>query len=155
MESKMISVTNEINQYCGFKIAGEEYAIPVMEIQEVIKPQMVTSIPLAQDQIRGLINLRGQIVTCISLRNVFQQEDDLTKEYMNIIVKGEDGLFSLVVDEVTDIIDIDESRLERAPDTLNINLKKYVTNIYKNDVGLVILLNIKELIQVQTEKESV
>jgi purine-binding chemotaxis protein CheW len=144
---------NKVNQFCGFKIAGEEYAIPVMGVQEVIKPQMVTSIPLAQDQIRGLINLRGQIVICISLRNVFQQEDDLTEEYMNIIVKGVDGLFSLVVDEVTDIIDIDENRLERAPDTLNNNLKKYVTKIYKGDTGLVILLNIQELIQVHSTKE--
>ena len=137
-------VQGEITQYCGFKIAGEEYAIPVMEVQEVIKPQMVTPIPLAQDEIRGLINLRGQIVTCLSLRRLFKQDDDLEKDYMNIIVKGDDGLFSLVVDEVTDIIDIEKSSLESAPDTINPNLKKYVDNIYKRDKGLVILLDISE-----------
>ena len=133
-------------QYCGFKIGNEEYAIPVMEVQEVIKPQMVTPIPLAQEQIRGLINLRGQIVTCVSLRRLFDQDDDLSKDHMNIIVRGADGLFSLVVDEVTDIIDIKLEDLERSPDTINPSLKKYVDKIYKRDKGLVILLKIKELI---------
>ncbi len=145
-------IKNSAEQYCGFKIAGEEYAIPVMEVQEVIKPQMVTPIPLAQEQIRGLINLRGQIVTCLSLRKLFNQEDDLTKNYMNIIVKGDDGLFSLVVDEVTDIIDVDQGNLESTPDTINPNLKKYVDKIYKRDQGLVIILDIKELVKLKTDK---
>ena len=70
---------------------------------------------------------------------------------MNIIVKGDDGLFSLVVDEVTDIIDIEKSSLESAPDTINPNLKKYVDNIYKRDKGLVILLDISELVSIKQE----
>lgn len=143
----MEAVREEINQYCGFKVAGEEYAIPVMQVQEVIKPQQVTPIPLAQEQIRGLINLRGQIVTCLSLRKLFNQKDDLQKAYMNIIVKGQEGLFSLVVDEVTDIIDIQTENLEGTPDTINSNLRKYVSQIYKRDNGLVILLSIDQLVK--------
>lgn len=147
-------VTNRLEQYCGFKVAGEEFAIPVMEVQEVIKPQMVTSIPLAQEQIRGLINLRGQIVTCLSLRRIFKKPDDLSKNYMNIIVRSNDGFFSLVVDEVTDIIDIDPTKLERAPDVININLRKYVDKIYKKDKGLVILLNIQKLMDIESVAEN-
>jgi len=140
---------NDEKQYCGFKIAGEEYAIPVMEVQEVIKPQMVTPIPLAQEQIRGLINLRGQIVTCLSLRKLFKKEDDLSKDYMNIIVKGEDGLFSLVVDEVTDIIDVSINDLENPPDTINSNLRQFVSKVFKRNKGLVILLSIEKLVDLQ------
>lgn len=146
-------VDNELRQYCGFKVAGEEFAIPVMEVQEVIKPQMVTSIPLAQDEIRGLINLRGQIVTCLSLRKIFKKEDDLNKDYMNIIVRGNDGFFSLVVDEVTDIIDIKNENIERAPDVMNPNIRKYVDKIYKKDKGLVILLDMKKLLEIKTSTE--
>jgi purine-binding chemotaxis protein CheW len=143
----MEAVREEINQYCGFKVAGEEYAIPVMQVQEVIKPQQVTPIPLAQEQIRGLINLRGQIVTCLSLRKLFNQTDDLQRAYMNIIVKGQEGLFSLVVDEVTDIIDIQTENLEGTPDTINTNLRQYVSQIYKRENGLVILLSIDQLVK--------
>lgn len=142
-------VKDVITQYCGFKVGGEEYAIPVMEVQEVIKPQMVTPIPLAQEQVRGLINLRGQIVTCLSLRKLFGQEDNLNQEYMNIIVRGKDGFFSLVVDEVTDIIDIENTHIENPPDTINQNLKQYVDKIYKRDQGLVILLNIEEIVNIK------
>lgn len=129
-------VQHETVQYCGFRIAGEEFAIPVMNVQEVIKPQVVTPIPLSSEEIRGLINLRGQIVTCLSLRKLFGQEDQLDKKYMNIIVRGNDGLFSLVVDEVTDIIDVDDGCVESAPDTIKPKLKKYVDKIYKRKEGL-------------------
>lgn len=142
-------VQQQVSQYCGFKIAGEEFAIPVMEVQEVIKPLQVTTVPLAQDQVRGLINLRGQIVTCLSLRKVFQQEENLSDEYMNIIVRGKDGLYSLVVDEVTDIIDIQQESLEKTPDTIDPNIKRYVDKIYKRDQGLVILLKIDELLKLE------
>ena len=106
-------IDSTVTQYCGFKIGDEEYGIPVMEVQEVIKPQVVTPIPLASEFIRGLINLRGQIVSCLSLRKLFGQDDNLEKEHMNIIVRGEEGLFSLVVDEVTDIIDIENDDVEK------------------------------------------
>lgn len=147
-------IKNDVEQYCGFKVAGEEYAIPVMEVQEVIKPQMVTPIPLAQDQIRGLINLRGQIVTCLSLRKLFNQVDDLKKDYMNIIVKGDDGLFSLVVDEVTDIIDVEQGNIENPPDTINSHLKKYVDKVYKRKHGLVILLSLTQLVNLKLDSEE-
>lgn len=147
-------VDSKTIQYCGFKICDEEYAIPVMEVQEVIKPQQVTPIPLAQDQVRGLINLRGQIVTCISLRKLFGKDDDLSKNHMNIIVKGVDGLFALVVDDITDIIDIHDDELEKTPDIINPMLKKYVSKIYKRKQGLVILLKINELIKIETPDTS-
>lgn len=147
-------VETQATQYCGFKIGDEEYAIPVMEVQEVIKPQQITQIPLSQEQIRGLINLRGQIVTSISLRKLFGKDDDLTKDHMNIIVRGNDGLFSLVVDEITDIVDIQVSELEKVPDTINPKLKKYVSEIYKRKQGLVILLKIDELIKIEAPKSD-
>tara|TARA_B100001971_G_scaffold215190_1_gene259680 strand:- start:115342 stop:115803 length:462 start_codon:yes stop_codon:yes gene_type:complete len=146
---EQVKADSTLTQYCGFKIGNEEYGIPVMEVQEVIKPQVVTPIPLASEFIRGLINLRGQIVSCLSLRKLFGQDDNLEKDHMNIIVRGEEGLFSLVVDEVTDIIDIKNEDVEKAPDTINPNLKKYVDKIFKRDNGLVILLDIKKLIDLK------
>ncbi|MAZ48229.1 MAG: hypothetical protein CME65_06680 [Halobacteriovoraceae bacterium] len=145
----MEAAQQQANQYCGFKIAGEEYAIPVMEVQEVIKPLQVTAVPMAQEEIRGLINLRGQIVTCISLRKLFQQEENLEHEYMNIIIRGKDGLYSLVVDEVTDIIDVDDVAVEKVPETINPRIKRFVDKIYKRKKGLVILLKIEELLELQ------
>ena len=74
---------------------------------------------------------------------------------MNIIVRGEEGFFSLVVDEVTDIIDIEVDNLERAPDVINPNIRKFVDKIYKKDEGLVILLDIKKLIDIKNVSEVI
>lgn len=142
------------DQYCGFKIGSEEYAIPVMEVQEVIKPLSVTNVPLSQKNVRGLINLRGQIVTCVSVRKQFAQEDDLTKPYMNIIVKGDDGLYSLIVDEVTDIIEVNPKKLEPAPETLREELRKYTTSIYKRESDLVVLLDVSKLIKLKEKAQE-
>jgi purine-binding chemotaxis protein CheW len=142
----MTSTNVANNQYCGFKIGDDEYGIPVLEVQEVIKPQPVTPIPLSQDYVKGLINLRGQIVTLISLRKLFGYDDSFDRSYMNIIVRGKEGLYSLVVDEVTDIIEVDEANLETSPDTLGESLKDYVANVYKKDSGLLIMLDVSKLL---------
>ena len=151
----MKKVNDEIKQYCGFKVAGEEFAIPVMEIQEVIKPLPVTTVPLAQANVRGLINLRGQIVTCISVRKQFGLDDNLSMNYMNIIVKGREGLYSLVVDEITDIVEVGEDQVESAPDTLNSNLKRFVDRVYKRETGFVTLLNVSKLISLDNKTKEV
>lgn len=142
----MTSTNVANNQYCGFKIGDDEYGIPVLEVQEVIKPQPVTPIPLSQVYVKGLINLRGQIVTLISLRKLFGYDDSFDRNYMNIIVRGKEGLYSLVVDEVTDIIEVDEANLEASPDTLGESLKDYVANVYKKDSGLLIMLEVSKLL---------
>lgn len=59
--------SKKVNQLCGFKIGNGFYAISVLEVQEVIKPQVLTKVPSAPDYVRGLMNLRGQIVTAVPL----------------------------------------------------------------------------------------
>ena len=144
---------HELDQYCGFKIAGEEFAIPVTKIQEVIRKQLVTPIPLSPSEVNGLINLRGQIVTSLSLRRLFAK-DEQNEGHMNIIVRGPEGLFSLVVDEVTDIINIEEDNLENSPQTISPNLKKFVDRIYKAEDHLVVLLNVDAIVNLGEREEA-
>jgi purine-binding chemotaxis protein CheW len=141
--------TNSVRQYCGFKVGGDHFAIPVLDVQEVIKYQSVTPIPLSQEYVKGLINLRGQIVTLISLRKLFGYEENNSTSYMNIIVRGKDGLYSLVVDEVTDIIDVSSEEIESPPETLSPQLKDYVENVYKFEKGLLVLLQTQSMLNLK------
>lgn len=134
------------NQYCGFKIGKGYYAIPVLSVQEVVKPQTVTPVPLSQEHIRGLINLRGQIVTSVSIRKLFGLDEDLSSDHMNIIVRGDDSLISFVVDEILDVFEVDEKTLEKTPDTLDPKLKNFVKKVCKLEENLVVLLDIERLI---------
>jgi len=141
------------SQLCGFKIGGESYAISVLDVQELIRPQRVTQVPLAPDYIRGLINLRGQIVTGIGLRTLFglektKEEDD----YMNIIVRSGDSLYSLIVDEILDVIHVDEDSFEQAPETLDSKISKYIKGVYKLEKKLLILLDLEKILEVESKK---
>ena len=146
-EEEFKIVNNDHVQLCGFKIGSGHYAIPVLEVQEVIKPQKLTTVPLSPSYIKGLINLRGQIVTSISLRDLFgfpERDDD--QEYMNIIVRSKDSLYALMVDEILDVMDIDKSTFESTPETLNPQIKNYISGVYKQDRNLLILLALDKIV---------
>jgi purine-binding chemotaxis protein CheW len=135
-------------QLCGFKIGEGYYAVPVLEVQEVVKPQKVTKVPLSPDYIEGLINLRGQVVTSINLRTLFKLDGAEPDEFMNVIVRSKDSLYALVVDEILDVIDVPNNSFEETPDTLDDNLRKYIEGVYKLKDKLLISLSIEKLINV-------
>ncbi|MBT3583983.1 MAG: chemotaxis protein CheW [Halobacteriovoraceae bacterium] len=134
-------------QVCGFRIGDDFYGVSVLDVQEVIKPQNVTPIPLADKHVRGLINLRGQIVTSISLRTLFGLENDLAADHMNVIVRSNDSLFALVADEILDVMDLKPDRFEGPPETLDPNLKQYIKGVFKLENKLLILLDIEKILK--------
>lgn len=137
------------NQLCGFKIGNGLYAISVLDVQEVIKPQLVTPVPLAPNYINGLINLRGQIVTSISLRTLFGLPESHREEFMNIIVRSGESLYALVVDEILDVIDVEEKSFEKTPDTLDEKIKNFINGVYKLDSNLLILLDLQKILNIE------
>lgn len=132
-------------QYCGFKIHQNHLGISVLEVQEIIRPQKITPIPMVEDHIKGLINLRGRIVTVVSLRKLFGLEDH-SEEYMNIIVQNGDSLLALMVDEIMDVETLDRNHIVKAPETVDKRLKPYIEGVYKKEKGLFVLLNLSEII---------
>lgn len=139
----------KVSQLCGFKIGNGFYAISVLEVQEVIKPQLLTQVPSAPDYVRGLINLRGQIVTAISLRSLFGLGDDHREEHMNIIVRSGESLYSLIVDEILDVIDVEDSTFEKTPETLDDKIRRFINGVYKLDHKLLILLDLEKILNVE------
>src|SRR6202049_3188542 len=106
-------------QFCTFFIDGFFYGIEVGKVQEVLRPQEMTGVPLAPEVVAGLINLRGQIVTAIDLRRRLGVRERLDGEVpMNVVVRTGDGAVSLLVDEIGDVVEVEEKDFEAAPDTL-------------------------------------
>lgn len=148
MQTSLASRTNvnvEQAQYCGFRIANDHFAVPVLEVQEVIRPQRLTSIPLSERTIRGLINLRGQIVTAINLRHLFGLDANYGREYMNVIVRSGDSLTALMVDEIQDVIEAQPDTFQPTPETLDAKLKPFVKGVHKLDKQLLIVLDLKKI----------
>lgn len=144
-------LSGDTSQLCGFKIMNGQYAIPVLEVQEVVKPQRVTPVPLGPDYVDGLINLRGQIVTAINLRVMFglDRNDNEDAEYMNIIVRWGDGLYALVVDEIMDVMDIQNTTFEETPDMIDDKIRKYIRGVFKLENNLLTLLSLEKLLDIK------
>jgi purine-binding chemotaxis protein CheW len=131
-----------IQQFCTFFLKDQFFGVPVQKVQEVIRYQEMTRVPLTPPVIRGLINLRGQIVLAIDLRRRFAMEDrPETQLPMNVVVRTEDGPVSFLVDEIGDVLEVDEESFERPPDTVEGQSRELVLGVYKLREQLMLVLD--------------
>lgn len=129
-------------QYCTFFLDGHYFGIDVLNVQEVIRHQETTRVPLAPAVVRGLINLRGQIVTAIDLRRRLEMPDRADGERpINLVVQTDDGAVSLLVDEIGDVLPVPEGAFERPPDTLRGPARDLIRGAYKLDGRLLLILD--------------
>jgi purine-binding chemotaxis protein CheW len=138
---------NDSKQFCTFFIDGLFFGVEVLKVQEVIRYQQMTAVPLASRTIEGLINLRGQIVTAIDLRRRLdlppRGEEQLP---MNVVVRSDDGAVSLLVDEIGDVVEIRDDVRERPPETLRGVARELVTGVYKLKERLLLILDTEKTV---------
>jgi purine-binding chemotaxis protein CheW len=119
-------------QLCTFRVADLHVGIVTDRVQEVVRKAEMSPIPLSEDGVAGLINLRGLIVTAIDLRQRLglpPRADGV--EPMHVVVRFEDGLVSLLVDGVTGVETMSSDDAERPPNTLREPLLRVVQQVYK------------------------
>ncbi len=136
-------------QFCTFFIQGLMFGVEVESIQELIRHQEMTVVPLALDVVAGLINLRGQIVTAIDLRHRLgvsaRPEGELP---MNVVVRTGDGAVSLLVDEIGDVLEVNENDFENAPDTLASTSRELIRGVYKLKNELLLVLDTQRSVNI-------
>lgn len=129
-------------QFCTFFLDGHFFGVPVQQVQEVIRYQEMTRVPLVPQVVRGLINLRGQIVTAIDLRRrLGMAERPAGQLPMNVVVRTSDGALSLLVDEIGDVIEVEEKTFEKPPETLKGMAREMIRGVHKLPERLLLLLN--------------
>jgi purine-binding chemotaxis protein CheW len=130
------------SQYCTFFLDGHYFGVDVLHVQEIIRHQEMTRVPLAPPTVRGLLNLRGQIVTGIDLRRRLELNDRPDDQLpVNVIVKTDDGAVSLLVDEIGDVVEVSEKQFEVPPETLRGNARQLVRGAYKLKGRLLLILD--------------
>jgi purine-binding chemotaxis protein CheW len=132
----------EAHQYCTFYVDGHYLGLDVRKVQEVIRYQEMTRVPLAPPIVRGLINLRGQIVTAIDLRRRLELTERPSDQLpVNVVVQTDDGAISLLVDEVGDVLEVQEQLFEPPPDTLQGTARELIRGAYKLPEHLLLILD--------------
>ena len=127
---------------CTFYLDDLYLGVAVQKVQEVLRYQAMTRVPLASQVIRGLINLRGQIVTAIDLRRRMNLPCLPGQQLpMNVIIGTATGPVSLLVDEIAEVMEVDEDELEVPPVTLQGAIREMVTGAYKLPSQLLLKLD--------------
>ena len=132
----------EWQQFCAFFLKQQCFGVPVEQVQEVMRYQEMTRVPLMPAAVRGLINLRGQIVMALDLRRRFDMEEKpATILPMNVVIRCDGGPISLLVDEIGDVLELKEEDLERPPETIHGSARELMRGVYQLPDRLLMVLD--------------
>lgn len=135
----------ELLQLVGFRVGGEEFALDVLRVQEIIRLQELTRVPNAPDFMEGVMNLRGKIIPVIALRKRFGL--DLVpsdKQTRIVVVEVKGTVLGFVVDSVSEVLRIPADTVEPPPRLGKVD-QEYVSGVGKLDDRLLILLDVDRL----------
>ncbi len=135
------------HQYVSFWIGDQLLGVPVRVVQEVLNPQEIARIPRARPEISGLLNLRGQIVTAVNLRRRLQLPDlEDGRESINVVVLHKGEPFSILADEVGDVITVSEDTFENVPPTLDARWRSVTTGVYRMEKRLLVVVDVAAIL---------
>ncbi|RFU19179.1 chemotaxis protein CheW [Geodermatophilus marinus] len=134
-------------QLATFWLDGDLYGIEVAHVQEVLKSQGLTRVPLAPAAVAGLINLRGQVVTAIELRErLGRPRRPEGTDAVVIVVRLHGEAVSLLVDAIADVVDVDPADFEAPPDTLDGSARELIRGAFKLDGQLLLALDVQKAV---------
>jgi purine-binding chemotaxis protein CheW len=120
------------HQLCSFQLAGMLFGVNAVEVQEIMRAQPVTRVPLADPAVVGLMNLRGQIVTTIDLRTRFGLPPrGASDKSINVVIRCAAGMFSLLVDSIGDVVVPTGESFEAIPENVPSLFRDLIAGAYK------------------------
>jgi purine-binding chemotaxis protein CheW len=135
------------DDFLSFSLAGQEFGIPVLLVRDVLAPQRITPVPLAPAEIAGQINLRGRIVTVIDMRRRLSLASRAAGEpSMQVVIECGTELYSLIVDEVGEVLSLPRSCHEPNPVTLEAARREVSNGLYRLDKKLLAVLDVDKVI---------
>jgi len=142
--------TRTSREYATFFVDGLFFGIDVLQVQEVLRYQEMTQVPLAPAVIEGLINLRGQIVTAVDMRGRLKLRARAAGQTpMNTVVRTKEGTaVSLLVDEIGDVVEVDAETFEPVPDNVDPAARDLLQGVYKLKDRLLLVLDTEKTIDI-------
>ncbi|WP_155996102.1 chemotaxis protein CheW [Thioalkalivibrio sp. ALJ7] len=133
--------------YVTFSLAGETYAIDVLQVQEVLKVTEIAPVPGVPDYILGIINLRGNVVTVIDARRRMGLDDRESDEASRIVIIDVDNQnVGILVDSVSEVVRISPDSVEPAPEVGNDDSSRFIQGVTSTEEGLTILVDLNRLL---------
>jgi purine-binding chemotaxis protein CheW len=145
--------TGELRQFISFSVGEEEYGLELMRVKEVIRIREITWLPKAPTFVKGIINLRGDVIPIIDLRDKFGlPRTENTAMTRVIVVEVEGRLMGMVVDSASQVVRIAADQIDPPPPVLGGLSREFITGVGKIDDKLVILLNTDAILTMEELK---
>ncbi len=143
-----VAEKQDTKQFVSMEVNGQMFGIPVLTVQDVLRPLPITKAPLAPPEILGSINLRGRIVTVISLRRRLGLPDlPAGTKCMHVVVSHKNELYSFVVDKVGEVLSLPLSDFEQTPANLMSSWQQVSLGVYRLKERLMVVLDIENLLK--------
>ncbi len=151
---RQIDLEGDLSQLISFAVGDEEYGLDILGVKEVIRIRQITRLPKAPSFVKGIINLRGDVIPILDLRDRFGLEH---QEYTNttrvIVVDVDDKLVGMVVDEANQVVRIPADQIDPTPPIVGTLSAEYIRGVGKLDERLIILLNIDRILTTEEKVE--
>ena len=145
--SSILGSAVEGSQYLTFGIDEEEYAVSILKVKEIIEMKKITKIPNLPEYIKGIINLRGNIIHIIDIREKFGMSvREYDKFNVIIIVEAVEKTLGIIVDQVKDVLSIDKNAIQPPIDFEGSIDNAYVEGMAKVGERLVVMVNIDKML---------
>ncbi|MDW8445338.1 MAG: chemotaxis protein CheW [Acetobacteraceae bacterium] len=129
-------------------VGGQLCGIPVLVVRDVLGPQVITRIPLAPREVAGSLNLRGRIVTAIDLHTRLGLERADPRRAMSVVVEHQGELYSLLVDQVGEVLRLDPELREENPPTLDARWRALSKGVFRLSGQLVVVLDVAAILTI-------
>ncbi|GMA49017.1 chemotaxis protein CheW [Alicyclobacillus contaminans] len=141
-------------QIVVFSLAGEKYGVPVAQVESIERVMEITRVPRTLPFIKGVVNLRGQVVPVIDLRERFQFEAaEYTEDTRMVVVRVDDMVVGVVVDSVHDVRTIDSDAVEEPPSMVGGMHAAYLNGVYRSGEDLLVLVNLPKVLSEAEAKQ--
>lgn len=137
----------EGGKFLTFFLGDEEYAIEILKVQEIIGLMTITPVPKMPPYIRGVLNLRGKIVPVMNLRTRFGLDEiEDTDETCIIVIQNKEYLMGVLVDKVSEVVDIESAEIEEVPSVGVAEQSEYLAGIGKVNNSVKMILEVQKVL---------
>ncbi|MBN2588304.1 MAG: purine-binding chemotaxis protein CheW [Sedimentisphaerales bacterium] len=145
------AISRKEGKYLTFALGSEEYGLEILKVREIIGYIEITAVPQMPEYVKGVINLRGQVIPVIDLRSKFGMETaDITEQTCIIVIDISNGKrkcnTGIVVDRVQEVLDINSENIQETPEFSTSINTDFILGIGKVGTAIKILLDIEKVL---------
>ncbi|MGL1919572.1 MAG: chemotaxis protein CheW [Hyphomicrobiales bacterium] len=140
---------NGSQEYITVVIANQLFGLPILEVQDVFMPETITSVPLSANEIEGVLNLRGRIVTAINMRKrLGVKVEAVSDEVMAVGIEYKEESYGLIIDDVGEVLKLDMKAFEANPANLDPKWAQVSAGVFRLEKELLVVLDVVKVLDI-------